>query len=167
MSEFFKSKWVQVVIVCLAGLILLTGSFWLGVNIGARKSRHFNDWCGNFDRQMPGREDRGIGQGLLPPPPVLPGSHGVFGKVISVSGSSLVIQGKDNLEQDVLVTTSTQIRLGRDQAALQDVKADMEASVLGAPNSQGQIEARLIRLFEGPPANTSATNGTPTPPSAL
>ncbi len=73
--------------------------------------------------------------------------HGVFGKILSVSGSTLVVQGKDNVEQNVLVSTSTVIRVGREQGSLADIHADNQAAVFGTPNDQGQIDARLIRLF--------------------
>jgi len=148
MPDFLKSRTFKVLLACLGALILMFGSFSLGVNVGERKARHMDGWAENYGRMFPPR----IGfPGDMPfAPPPMPDSHGVFGKVISVSGQDVVVQGQDGVEQNVLVTSSTDIRLGRDQAKVTDIKPDEGASVFGTPNDKGQIEARLIRLMSQP-----------------
>jgi len=151
-----NSRVLRVVLACLAAFILLTGAFCLGINVGERKAHHFAGWMDNYDRAFGHRPPEGFKMMPLEPAP-FPGGHGVFGKVISVSGSNLVIQGPDAVEQDVTMTTSTQIRAGRDTIPMGDIRPDMDAAVFGAPNGRGQIDARLIRLFYQPnlPAPTS------------
>jgi len=72
----------------------------------------------------------------------------VFGKILSADGNRIAIQGQDNVEQSVLITTSTVIRIGNYEAKIGDLKADQNVSVFGRPNDQGQIEAKLIRIMD-------------------
>ena len=147
MSEFIASKTFKVLLACLGTLILLVGTFSLGMRVGERKAIHFMGFAENYDRMF--RPRGGPGDMPFAPPP-LPNSHGVYGKVLSVSGQTVVVQGRDGMEQNVLVTSSTEIRIGRDTGSVADIKPDAEASVFGAPNDAGQIDARLIRLFPRP-----------------
>jgi len=149
MPELIKSRVLKVVLVTLASLVLLSGAFCLGVNIGERKASHFAGWFENYDRAFGHRPPGGAPQMPLEPAP-FPGGHGVFGKVVSVSTSTVVIAGKDNIEQDVSITSSTAIRDGRGTGTVNDIKPDMDAAVFGAPNDHGQIDARLIRIFSQP-----------------
>lgn len=126
-------------------LILLLSSFAVGVAVGERKARHFSGWTQQYGRRfnLPVR-----GPGPLPfGSPMMPMGSGVFGKIVSVSEQGLVVQGKDGVEQAVTVSSSTSIRVGRDEAKLQDLQAGTEAAVFGEPNDAGPIDARLIRVF--------------------
>ena len=149
MSELIKSRFLKIVLISLASLILLGGAFCVGVNVGERKASHFAGWFENYDRAFGHQPPGGVPRMPLEPAP-FPGGHGVFGKVVSVSTSTVVIAGKDNIEQDVSVSTSTAIRIGRDTATVNDIRPDMDAAVFGAPNDRGQIDARLIRIFSQP-----------------
>ena len=150
MTELLKSAWFKIMLACLAVLILFIAGFSLGLCVGERKASHFMNWSQNYDRMFPPGQ-RGGRHGGFMPPRELPDTHGAFGKILSVSGQSVVIQNPNNLEENVLVTSSTEIRIGRDRGTLQDLKPEVQAAVFGAPNGQGQIEARLIRLMGPPP----------------
>lgn len=150
MPQFIHSRVIMAILATLAALAVLAGVFQLGVTVGERKSRHFTRWYDNYNRNLMPLAPRREGPGMPPggmPWPMLPNTHGVFGKILSINENSLVVQGKDNVEQNVIITSSTEIRAGRDAGTPEDLKPDTEVSVLGAPNEQGQIEARLIRLF--------------------
>ena len=150
MPQFIHSRAIIIILATLATLAILAGVFQLGVSVGERKSRHFTRWFDNYNQNMLPPAPHRPGPGLPPgnmPMPMLPNAHGVFGKILSVSDNSLIIQGQDNVEQNVLITSSTAIRIDRRIGTIEDLKPETEVSVLGAPNEQGQIEARLIRLF--------------------
>jgi hypothetical protein len=150
MPQFIHSRIIIIALATLATLAILAGVFQLGVSVGERKSRHFTRWFENYDRNLMPPGSRRPGPNMPPggmPMPMLPNAHGVFGKILSVSDNSLIIQGKDNVEQNVIITSSTAIRIDRGVGTIQDLKPETEVSVLGAPNEQGQIQARLIRLF--------------------
>lgn len=148
MSELIKSVFLQRLLTVLGILIVLIALFTAGVAVGERKFRHLSGLCMNYDKM---RSPRHGSRGPFPfAPPMLPSTHGVFGKVLSISDQGLVVQGKDDIEQDVLITSSTMIRIGDKTGTAADIQPDIDASVFGAPNNQGQIEATLIRLFTRP-----------------
>jgi hypothetical protein len=152
MSTLLQSTTTQRVLIALGALVVLCGTFALGVHIGERRAGYASGWERGYRHMMP------IGRGFdrresnVQPmmPPLFPNGHGVFGNVLSVSNDSLVIQGKDGIEQTVLVTTSTTIRVGTETVGIKDIPKDLtklQASAFGTPNASGQVEARLIRLF--------------------
>jgi len=155
MPEFIKSKVLMWILAGLAGIAVLAGVFQLGVSIGERKAQHFNRWSENYGRNFGprGLPAPGFGGEMMRGPqpfgqPMLPGGHGIFGKVLLTDGSSFVVQGQDDVEQSVLITSSTAIRSGNSEAKPDDIKVDQSVSVFGRPNDLGQIEAKLIRLME-------------------
>lgn len=146
MQHFLHSTTIQRVLIVLGVLVILCGTFSLGLRIGERKAGHFSGWERGYRGMMPMMR-RGTDR------PLFPNGHGVFGNVLSISDNSLVIQGRDGIEQTVLVTSSTTIRVGRETVELKDISKDLtklQASAFGAPNASGQVEARLIRLFNQP-----------------
>ncbi|MBU1032869.1 MAG: hypothetical protein ABH820_00570 [Patescibacteria group bacterium] len=146
MLKQITSKPLYIILATLAIIIFLIGTFSLGVKIGERKALHFSKWYDRYERDF-GRQKPGLGRVPMMPPG-LPGANGVFGEIISTSESALIVQGKDEIEQSVLTTSSTSIRSGRGQSSLNDLKPGLSIAVFGTPNDQGQIEARLIRIFE-------------------
>ena len=148
----------QHVLLLSAGMFLtLILGFAIGVHVGERKFRHFSAWSDRYDaelgRPMMGRS-RGKGgpmrgeMGHMP----FPGAHGVFGKVVSVSGTAMVVEGRDGIEQGVQMTTSTKVRSGAEEKSIADLSANDSVVVFGAPSGDGEIDAQLIRIF---PATTS------------
>ncbi len=144
MQPTIPSKRLRLVIGTLAALILLCLAFMLGTKAGERRSRHFCNWSEHYPEMM--RPPRG-GRGSFMPTRPMPLPHGVFGRVLSATGTTLLIEGKDHFEQAVLIGTSTAIRTDRGVATSTDIQANMQVGVFGSPNAQGQIEAYLIRLF--------------------
>ena len=86
--------------------------------------------------------------GMLPPFP--PGdfieSHGTFGEIIKINGD-LVIKGRDNTEKIIIIKDDTTIEKGRTAIKKEELKVGDQVVVIGSPNDQGQIEAKLIRVF--------------------
>jgi hypothetical protein len=148
MQSLIQSKWLQTVVVGLAALLVLGFVFELGMTVGIRKASHVTNFCNGYPRMF-GHRPPGMFGGPGNGPDMGPGfgSHGVFGKVLSVSGNTVIVQSKDLIEQDVLVTSSTKIRLGNEEFSLQEVHPGEDAAVFGVPNDLGQIEARLIRML--------------------
>ncbi|MBP9762441.1 hypothetical protein KBD34_02380 [Patescibacteria group bacterium] len=147
MQPLITAKWVQALLATLLLLILLCLAFLLGAKVGQHRSGHFCNWNNHRPegREMP-RGPRGKPD-MMMPMRAMPLPNGVFGRVLSASGTTFVIQGRDRFEQSVLVTTSTAIRLDNRGASSTDIQTNTEVGVFGAPNEQGQIQAHLIRLF--------------------
>lgn len=148
-KEHTSPPLTQRLLIACGILLVLVAVFTLGVRVGERKARHFSGWYENYGRMLP--PPRGFERERRAPMRApMPSGHGVFGKVISISGNSLIIAGKEGMEQNVIVTSSTTIRIGNEDIAPESLPSPLpntDAAVFGAPNAQGQIEARLIRLF--------------------
>lgn len=152
MSNLLHSTTTRRVLLVLGALVILCGTFSLGIRVGERRAGYVSGWERGYRRMMPFNRGFGRGEEGVAPMmrPLFPNGHGVFGNVLSVSNGSLVIQGKDGIEQTVLVTSSTKIRVGTETVSLKDIPKDLsklQASAFGTPNASGQVEARLIRLF--------------------
>lgn len=154
MHDFSSSPFVRRLLVILAGLLVILAVFTLGVHVGERKARHFSGWERNYPRMMPSGRGPSMMNSRTPfMRPSLPGTHGVFGKVLSMTDNHLVIQGQNGIEENVLITSSTAIRVGQETITPNNLPTDLsraDVAVFGTPTDQGQIEARLIRLFIKP-----------------
>ncbi len=73
--------------------------------------------------------------------------HGVAGEVIDVSSSTISVKDTDGDEHSVAVLSDTAIREGGAAIMIGGVVPGDMITVIGAPNSQGQVEARFIRVF--------------------
>jgi len=136
------------IIIIFAGLAAVILIFGAGVLVGEMKARFSYRWAENYQRNFAGPR-AGFMAGM--PMPFMTGgdfiqSHGVFGQIIKVN-SDLVIKGKNNVENVVIISTSTAIQKGRQTITKEDLKVGDNVTVIGSPNDQGQIEAKLIRVF--------------------
>jgi hypothetical protein len=150
-----QSKTVRGVLLGIVIVVVVLIIFQAGVFVGFHKASFSFRMGDNYYRNFGGERGPGQGQGL--PEDLmrgdLPGGHGVAGKIISVKLPTLVITGPDNLEKVVLVGTSTEIKKFRDNTSTTDLKVNDFVVVLGFPNDQGQIIAKLIRLMPTPPSD--------------
>ena len=147
MKDLLKSNILRAIAVIIAALIILVGVFALGVNIGERKGNHFSRRAeNNFRFQRPSPFQRPSFPMMMPFLQGLPDTHGAFGIITSVSGTTMIVQGNDDLEKTVLITSSTAIRVGKNTGSATDLQPNASVSVFGAPNDKGEIEARLIRI---------------------
>lgn len=136
-------------IIALAVGIGMLGAFTVGVGVGVRQARHFDRWVDTYPQKFRGPETKMFFRAGVPD--MLPGAHGVFGRVVSVAEPSFIVEGRDGFEQEVVAMPGTFIRIGRGEGSFVDIVPDRETAVFGAPNGEGQIEAKLIRVFDGFP----------------
>jgi hypothetical protein len=116
---------------------------------GYHKARFGARFGDNFERNFIGPR-RGNFSGRLPGPG-MPGGHGAVGEIISISLPQIVVAGPDNLEKTVLVGTSTMVREFRNEITADKLRVGDFIVVLGNPNDEGQIDAKLIRIMPPPP----------------
>jgi hypothetical protein len=146
MNDLLSSRPFRIGLLSLGGFLLLLIGFAFGVSVGEQKEQHFAQRNQNFQGMFVPRP-QGMMTGSMPIGRVpLPSAHGVFGRVLTVSWPSIVIEGVDQTEQEVIVTDATQIRAGRGGATVDQIKPGAMVAVFGIPNANGQIEAQLIRL---------------------
>jgi hypothetical protein len=135
------SKIFKTIVAVLLELILLTGAFWLGINVGQRKAGFATSWSLNYPSNFAGR--RVI---VASPPGFNP--HSLDGTILSTDKSGVVIKDEDSNEQTILISLQTVIRLNSQTLQTADLKTGEEIVVIGEPTPQGQIDAKLIRVIE-------------------
>lgn len=145
-SQSFKGILIGIFIAIIALVI-----FQSGVAIGERKASFAHRFGDNFERNF--RDPRGgaFMQRGLPGGANMPGGHGAVGEIVSINLPLVVVAGPDNLEKTVVITDTTEIREFRDTLKSDQLSIGDFIIVLGTPNDQGQVDAKLIRLAPPPP----------------
>jgi hypothetical protein len=115
------------------------------------KARFSYSWAESYHKNFAGPREGFFGDWRNPPP--LPGdfieSHGTFGEIIKVNDSDFVIKGRDNIEKLIIIKEDTVIEKGKITIKKDELKVGNQVVIIGSPNEQGQIEAKLIRIFNG------------------
>lgn len=146
-SNKSKSTLIRGLIIGIVSIIFLLGVFQLGIMVGSHKARFNCDWGERYGTML-GMPFQGQGRFGQPPPPGMLDPNGAFGSVVSNNGQQLVMKSKDGAEKTIVITPTTEIRKGRDTVKAMDITDKDEVVVFGSPTSTGQIEAKLIRVFD-------------------
>ncbi len=80
------------------------------------------------------------------------GTHGVAGKVINTTATNIIVEDNDGIEKTVIFDSKTIIRKQRKTVEFSEIKDDDFVVVIGSPNNDGKITAKIIRVLP-PPAN--------------
>jgi hypothetical protein len=140
-------KWIIIGIIIFVYSVCVFGA---GVFVGGMKARFSYRWAENYHRNFGGPENGFMFDMRMSP---LNGEfiqgHGVFGEIIQIKDSDIVIKSQDNAEKVVIFNKDTAITVGRRTITKSDLKVGEQVVVIGSPNDKGQIEARLIRVFDG------------------
>lgn len=135
-------KWI---IISLAGFAVVVLIFGAGMAVGGIKARFSYGWAENYHKNFAGPRTGFMSDWRKMPlmqEDFIEG-HGAFGEIIEIQENSLIIKGRGNIEKIVLKTSDTVIKK-KSELAIGD-----NVVVIGSPNEQGQIEAKLIRVFNG------------------
>lgn len=157
-KEFTTSKKFHLLLLTIIGIIVALIIFQAGILVGYHRadfSRHSRE---NYFQAF--HENRPKFLGMFGDER-LPNSHGAVGKIVQINLPTLVVASPDNTENVITVTNNTEIRRQQNKILPTDISVNDSVVILGVPNSQGQIEARLIRLL---PAFDSNMRSTPTQP---
>jgi len=121
--------------------------FRLGMAVGFYKAGFSYRWGENYHRNFGGPRAGFLGdffgRDLIE-------SHGTVGKIIKVEPPSIIIDGKDGIEKDIVIKDDTAVKKMHETIAAKDLKIDDFVVVVGSPNNAGQIEAKLIRVMPSP-----------------
>lgn len=160
-KKLMASKWVNSpkhysVILGLGIVIVALVVFQAGIAVGYHKAT-FGDRMGKeyyraFDKRgADGKRDFKMMKGKER----MPAGFGAAGKVVKIEGSRIVIEEKDNTEKFVEITEQTMIRKFKEEITKDKIAVDDFAVIIGEPNTDGVIIAKLIRLLPAPEANTA------------
>ncbi len=160
LSKIHESKAVRRIVIGLGSLVLVIIVFQAGEFVGYRKAEYANKFGDSFQRNFIGVR-RSSSNVLFTD---MPGGHGAIGKVVSVSLPTFVVEGPDNIEKIVMIDDDTVFRSFRNEASTTDIAPDQYVVVLGNPDDDGKIDAKLVRLVP-PPQGVSTSYATGTPQS--
>lgn len=146
-KEFLQSKKFKKISYGLAGAIILLLVFKAGMAVGYHKAAFSYRMGENYYRNFGPR--RNFLSGLAHDD--FSAAHGEIGKIVSIDAASIVIADRDEPEKIVLISDQTQVRKMRDMLKPSDLKVDDYVMVLGSPDEQGRIQAKLIRIIPPPP----------------
>lgn len=152
MSEtpFLQSKKFIWLTVGLLSLILLLTVFQLGMYVGYRKASFAFRWADAYQRNF-GGPSQGFWQEFRGQDFV--SGHGTAGKIIRIDGSTLVVKGRDAVEKLIILDDDEAIvRRGNATVSTDTLKINDNVVIIGAPNEDGSVQAKMIRLFleDGP-----------------
>ena len=86
------------------------------------------------------------------------GTHGVAGKVISITSDKILVEGHDNIEKIVIIDKNTIIKKQRATVTTQDIAPDDLIVVIGSPTATGEITAKIVRIMPPPPFPLESTS---------
>jgi|SRR3989344_4521504 len=147
-KELLQSKVPKKILYGIGIAVIALVIFQAGVFVGYHKAAFSYRWGDNYYRTF-GEPQKRFGREF--PRGGFSDAHGATGKIIKIDLPTFVVQGQDNIEKIVVIKNDTAIRRSRNAAQQTDLKIDDFVVVIGSPNDQGQIEAKLIRLMPPPP----------------
>lgn len=143
-STSLKSIIYVFVVLVIASLI-----FQAGVFVGFHKASFGHNWENNYEKNF-GMMHRGPGGQAFGMYDRLPNAHGAIGKIIKAEPSSIIVLDKDGTEKIVLISEDTKIRTPDGDGTVTNLTVDSFVVVIGSPTSDGQIEAKLVRIIPTP-----------------
>ncbi len=143
--EFFNSKIPIKILYWVGSIIILFIVFSLGMSVGFHKASFGRAWGDNYEKNF----------GMIPGHPGFgkdnfPNSHGAIGKIIKIELPTIIIQDKNNTEKIILLREDTKIQKMMQIIKTNELAINEFAVIIGSPNDQGQIEAKLIRIIPAP-----------------
>lgn len=147
MKEFensISSKKVRLIAGSIGALILAFLIFHAGVVFGS----HHDSFGSPSGRSAMGRGFRPpfLPGGFELPHGFIPNTHGAVGSITSVTLPTLLMETREGTSKTILISTTTMVRnmRGADTTAF---SVGNKIIVLGEPDSQGRIDAKLIRIL--------------------
>jgi len=147
-KKILESKKVSMIILILGLFIILSIVFQAGVYVGFHKASFGRDWSENYGRNF--GMTRGDGRDLIGGmrnQKNFPNTHGTIGKIIKIELPIIIVEDKDGTEKVVIIKDDTGIRSIKQEIKVNDLRVDDFIVVIGSPNTNGQIEAKLIRVM--------------------
>jgi len=167
-KEIIQSKYFKGVAITIGVFIVALSSFACGIAVGIHKAKFSYAWGQNYERNFVGSRgnmmgdergrngDNGQGGGMMNRFGLegtfggrdFRNAHGIAGKVLSVSGSSIIISDRDNKENTVAVTEKTLLKRNGENIKLSDIVKDDTIVVVGNPGDNGVVNADFVRIFK-------------------
>ncbi len=154
-KDWFESKTFRGILYGIGITIIALAIFQLGIIVGSHKVRFAERLSGSFERNF------GIRNDFMQDMMGIEG-HGTVGKIVSVALPDIIVSGPDNVERTIRIGNETVIRQFREQISADKLSTGEYIVALGAPDVQGFIEAKLIRVLPPPPQASVSSSPVPT-----
>jgi hypothetical protein len=149
LNHFFRSRLFVGILIGVAVMFVLVCVFETGVAVGYHEATFSSHWGANYERNFGGSGMQGS-MGL--PDGHDPEAYGATGEIISVSGSTIVVQNSNRQEEKVVINSTTSIRNQENTITASALTDGTYVVVVGDPDDDGNIDASLIRVIPSPPA---------------
>ncbi|MFA5178406.1 MAG: hypothetical protein WC427_02500 [Candidatus Paceibacterota bacterium] len=149
LNNFLQSKNFNIITWILLGIIILLLVFKLGMDVGFKKAEFSHRWGENYYRNFAGPAER-FPKNMMGPDDFMD-AHGVFGQIIKIDNSALIIKDRNDMEKIVSINEKTIIRNFDKNITQEELKIDNHVVVIGEPDESGKIISRLIRILPLPP----------------
>ena len=136
---------------CLLGLIILLLVFKAGMAVGFKKANFSIQWGQHYSQNFAGPRDSFLLRTFGPDEYIE--ANGAFGQILQINKDSLIMIGASNVEKIILLKDDSIIRAQKRELELNELRVGDNIVVIGEPNENGQIEAKLIRIMPAPPPN--------------
>ncbi len=146
MNDFFKPPKTKTLLWILTGLLGILIVFGLGITVGYRRAIFSSDFGATYYHEMYGTPFGKPTVMVMSNGPMA--MHGVAGQVIDVDSSTILVQDPNGAEEAVFVASGTTIREMNQDIAPSGIVVGDGVTVIGEPDTNGQVEARFIRVFE-------------------
>lgn len=148
-KNFLQSDKTKHILLGILITVIALLIFQAGVFVGYKKASFSFRAGDNFYRTFGehGFQQKLPGMGMMDPT----NAHGTIGTVASILLPKVIIADRDGVEKTVLVDNKTDLRRFRDSIKPEDLKTGEMIMVIGEPNDNGQIEARLVRIMPPSP----------------
>jgi hypothetical protein len=137
-----KKKFLRGFIIALCFFFV----FNLGIGVGREMERFACNWTASYHKNFGGPE-MGFIENWKGQSPAIINGRGVAGKIIQINVDTLVIQSQNNIEIIVIMVPETKVTKLQNQVDKGELKMNDFIVVVGDPNVDGQIVAKLIRIL--------------------
>lgn len=154
-KKFFQSFSLRGALIVGGATAAALAIFVVGETVGYKKASFSYRWGSFYERNFIGPRDgrprvtRELGRKFMNP-------HGAFGTVVAVDASSMLVAGDGAAEKMVRIGDGTALRKFRDAVGSADIRVGDSVVVVGAPDGDGVLDARLIRVL---PSGNAAAGG--------
>ena len=139
-------KWI---IIGLAGFVIIILVFSAGMFVGGMKARFSYRWAESYHKNFGGPRSGFFNNWRSFPGRDFIEGHGAFGEIIELKDDGFVIKGRGDIEKVIIISEETIVRRGR-ETEKDGLRIGEHVTIIGSFNEEGQIEAKLIRVFAPP-----------------
>lgn len=126
-----QNKWLKIGLLGLAGIVLVALVFGAGFYIGRLSGRGIPPPISSLQRSLFGN-----------------GGHGATGAIEEIQDKTITLTLRDGTSQQITTDGATRIERNLKKISFADLKVGDRIIVVGAPDAQGKLKARVIRLVD-------------------